>query len=340
MNRRQFLAGTAAATASGLLTACGRDREVIRPAGVPLSPFGFESTAEEVTAGIDLGGKLALVTGANSGLGHETARVLALRGAEVICCARSQTKADATVASIDGRALPLVFDLADWDSIVGAAGEVRDLDRPLDILICNAGIMELPALQQVHGIERQFAVNHLGHFILVNQLLNEVIAAPQGRIVIVSSGQATRNAPPEGIQFDNLSGEQGYDPALAYGQSKLANILFTLELARRLDGTRATANALRPGVIPTNLGRHMPAWKPFLLKTVGRVFTKTIAQGAATTCYLATAPQLDGVSGYFFEDCNPIRAGGHSEDHEMAARLWQLSEELTRDWLPGESLAL
>ncbi|RMF97607.1 MAG: oxidoreductase, partial [Gammaproteobacteria bacterium] len=174
---------------------------------------------------------------------------------------------------------------------------------------------------------------------LVNQLLAEVIAAPQGRIVVVSSGQATRNAPPEGIQFDNLSGEKGYDPALAYGQSKLANILFTLELAERLKGTRATANALRPGVIPTNLGRHMPAWKPFLLKTVGRLFTKTVAQGAATTCYVATAPQLAGVSGYFFEDCNPIRAGGHTEDREMAHRLWRVSEALTRRWLPDQAVA-
>ncbi len=328
-DRRRFLQASAAAAAVGTLAACGRGREIARPDGVPVSEFGFESTAADVTAGLDLTGMTALVTGSNSGIGYETARVLALRGATVLCCARNQSKADATVASIAGDTQPLVFDLADWDSIVAAAAQVRAMNQPLDILICNAGIMELPELQQVRGIERQFAVNHLGHFILVNQLLDQVVAAPAGRIVNVSSGQATRNAPPEGIQFDNLSGEQGYDPAIAYGQSKLANVLFTLELAERLENTNATANALRPGVIPTNLGRHMPAWKPFLLKTVGTFFTKTVPQGAATTCYVATAPQLVGVNGYFFEDSNPIRAGGHTEDRDMARRLWQISEELT-----------
>ena len=127
------------------------------------------------------------------------------------------------------------------------------------MLICNAGIMELPTLEQVNGIEKQFFVNHLGHFVLVNRLLDQVIHAPQGRIVNVSSGAAIRSAPESGIEFDNLSGERDYQPDKAYGQSKLANVLFTLELARRLDKTDATANALRPGVIPTNLGRHMPS---------------------------------------------------------------------------------
>jgi NAD(P)-dependent dehydrogenase (short-subunit alcohol dehydrogenase family) len=256
----------------------------------------------------------------------------------VICAARTAEKARAACDSIAGHITPSGFDLADWPSIEAAAAEIRALNRPIDMLICNAGIMELPELQQVYGIERQFVVNHLGHFILVNQLLEQVLAAPQGRIVHVSSGQATRNAPPEGIQFDNLSGEQGYDPALAYGQSKLANALFSLELARRLDRTAATSNALRPGVIPTNLGRHMPAWKPFVLKTIGRAFTKTIPQGAATTAYVATAPALAQTSGYLFEHCNPIRAGGYTEDRAMAARLWTVSEALTADYLRAAAL--
>lgn len=333
MNRRGFLAHAAAGAAAASVGGCGRDEPPARPPGVPLGPFGPEATAEEVTAGLDLRGQTALVTGSNSGIGFETARVLALRGANVICAARSLDKAQGACDEIGGHTRPLAFDLADYDSIVAACAEVRGLGLSLDMLICNAGIMELPELEQVRGIERQFAVNHLGHFILVNRLLDLVVAAPQGRVVNVSSGQATRNAPPEGIQFDNLSGERGYDPAMGYGQSKLANVLFTLELARRLAGTRATANALRPGVIPTNLGRHMPAWKPLLLKTIGRVFTKTIPQGAATTCYVATAPALADVSGYFFEDCNPIVAGGHTDDRAMAARLWAVSTELTAPWL-------
>jgi NAD(P)-dependent dehydrogenase (short-subunit alcohol dehydrogenase family) len=201
------------------------------------------------------------------------------------------------------------------------------------MLICNAGVMELPELEQVNGIEKQFYINHLGHFVLVNQLLPQIMAAPQGRVVNVSSGRATGNAPDEGIQFDNLAGERDYDPGKAYGQSKLANVLFTLELARRLDGSYATANALRPGVIPTNLGRHLPRWEVIALETVGKLFTKTIPQGAATTCYVATAPALSTTSGYFFEHCNPILAGGYTEDREMAAKLWEVSEELTAGYV-------
>lgn len=333
MNRRQFIEGAAVTVAAGSLPGCGGNKDIPRPAGVPVGPFGRDSTAEEVTAGIDLSGQTALVTGSNSGIGYETARVLALRGAHVICAARTEDKARGACDSIEGRTTPSAFDLADWPSIVAAAAEIRALNTPIDMLICNAGIMELPELQQVYGIERQFVVNHLGHFILVNQLLEQVQAAPQGRVAHVSSGQATRNAPEEGIQFDNLGGEKGYDPAQAYGQSKLANALFSLELAQRLDETTTTSNALRPGVIPTNLGRHMPAWKPLALKTIGKLFTKTIPQGAATQVYVATAPALAQTSGYFFEHCNPIHAGGHTEDRAMAAELWSVSEQLTAGYL-------
>jgi NAD(P)-dependent dehydrogenase (short-subunit alcohol dehydrogenase family) len=333
MNRRRFLAGTAAGTAVVALPACGGDEPPQRPPGIPVSGFGFDSTAEEVTAGLDLSGMTALVTGSNSGIGYETARVLALRGARVICAARNAEKAQATAASINGDTTTSVFDLADFDSIAAACELLRAEAAPIDMLVLNAGIMELPELQQVRGIERQFTVNHLGHFILTRQLLGLVQAAPAGRVVVVSSGQATRNAPDEGIQFDNLSGEGGYDPGEAYGQSKLANALFSLELAERLRGSTTTSNVLRPGVIPTNLGRHMPFWKPLLLETVGKVFTKTIPQGAATTCYVAASPVIAGVSGQFFEDSNPIIAGGHTDNRDMARRLWTVSEELTAGYI-------
>jgi NAD(P)-dependent dehydrogenase (short-subunit alcohol dehydrogenase family) len=304
-----------------------------RPAGVPISPFGYRSTAEEVTAGIDLAGKTALVTGCNSGIGYETMRVLALRGAHVYGTGRTWEKAETACASVAGKTTPLVAELTDFDSITLATNEIKATGAPLDILICNAGVMELQELEQVNGIEKQFYVNHLGHFVLVNQLFEAIVAAPQGRVVTVSSGRATAATPPEGIQFDNLSGEQGYDPALAYGQSKLANVLFTLGLAQRFAGTNATANALRPGVIATNLGRHMPRWKVIALETVGRVFTKTIAEGAATTCYVATAPALSTVNGYFFDHCNPVRAGGFTEDTAMAQTLWEVSEQLTAGYI-------
>ena len=304
-----------------------------RPPGVPVSPFGYRSTAEEVTEGIDLTGKTALVTGCNSGIGYETMRVLALRGAHVYGTGRTLEKAADACARVAGKTTPLVVELTDLDSITRATDQFRADGQPLDILICNAGVMELPELEQVNGIEKQFFVNHIGHFVLVNQLLDEVVAAPQGRVITVSSGRATAAVPPGGIEFDNLSGESGYDPQLAYGQSKLANVLLTLELARRLEGSNATANSLRPGVIPTNLGRHLPRWKVIALETVGAVFTKSIEEGAATTCYVATAPALSDVSGYFFDHSNPVRAGGYTEDTAMAAKLWEVSEQLTADYI-------
>lgn len=332
MNRRQFIAISAATAASTATVSCsGRSAE--RPEGVPVGPFGNKSTAEEVSAGLDLTGKTALVTGSNSGIGYETARVLALRGAHVICAARTVEKAQTTSDSIAGDTSPSVFDLADWGSISDAAAIIRATGKPIDILVLNAGIMELPELQQVYGMERQFVVNHLGHFILVNQLLEQIIAAPQGRIVSVSSGAATRLAPNVGIHFEDLSGETWYSPGEAYGHSKLANVLLCLELSSRYEGTNITANALRPGVIATNLGRHMPRWKTLALETIGSLFTKTIPQGAATTVYVSTAPALAKTSGQFFEHCNPIIGGGYTQNSTMATQLWNISGQLTKEYL-------
>jgi NAD(P)-dependent dehydrogenase (short-subunit alcohol dehydrogenase family) len=327
--RRRLLQAAPAVALPPFVASCGRKEGLPLPADMPIGPFGSESTAEEVTRGIDLSGMTALVTGCNSGIGHETLRVLALRGAHVFGAARTIEKARDACDSVAGHTTPIVVELTDLDTVVSAAEVVKEMTDTLDMLICNAGVMEIQQLEQVNGIEKQFFVNHIGHFVLVNQLLDQVINAPQGRIVLVSSGQAMRTAPETGIQFDNLSGELGYDPGTAYGHSKLANILFTVELTNRLKGTNATANALMPGVIPTNLGRHMPYWKVWVLENLGKPFTKTIAQGAATTCYVATAPALSGISGFLFSDCNPTRPGGNTENAEMAARLWTVSEELT-----------
>jgi NAD(P)-dependent dehydrogenase (short-subunit alcohol dehydrogenase family) len=319
------------------LASCGSSEDLPLPPNVPISPFGSNSTAEEVTAGIDLTGKTALVTGCNSGIGHETMRVLALRGAHVFGAARTLEKAEAACANVAGRTTPIVVELTDFAGVVAATDQVKaqlqQSRQGLDMLICNAGVMEIQELEQVNGIERQFAVNHLGHFILVNQLIGPLGRAQQGRIVNVSSGAAVRAAPDAGIEFDNLSGERNYDPGRAYGQSKLANVLFTLELSRRLASTLITANAVRPGVIPTNLGRHLPQWQVWALKTLGKPFTKTIPQGAATTCYVATSPELNDVSGYFFEHCNPHRPGGQTENTTLAKQLWDVSEELTAGYI-------
>jgi NAD(P)-dependent dehydrogenase (short-subunit alcohol dehydrogenase family) len=298
----------------------------------PPSGFDEDSTAEQVTEGIDLGGMTFAITGCNSGLGFETMRILALRGAHVIGIARTQAKADTACAAIDGETTPMFLDLADWESVVGCAAKIRAMRLPLDGLITNAGIMALPELQQVNGIERQFAINHLGHFVLVNQLHEPVLAAPQGRFVLLSS-LAHRRAK-NGIEFDNLDGSKGYHPWDAYGQSKLANALCALELAKRIDHTDATANSVHPGVIQTNLGKHLPLWQQWAGKYLGWIFMKDIPEGAATTCYVATSPDLVGVRGYYFADCN-VNEGEtpYVYDEAMAAKLWDVSEELTGDYL-------
>ncbi len=298
-----------------------------------IGAFTKEATGEEVTQGIDLSGKTIVITGANSGLGYETMRVLAMRGAHVLGVARNMQKAAEACASIKGKTTPFACELTDFSSIAACTEAIKKLNIPIDVLINNAGVMELPELEQVYGIEKQFVINHLGHFILTNRLLDQVKAAEQGRIVVLSSGRY-KSAPPEGIQFDNLSGEKGYDPLIAYGQSKLANALFSQELSRRLEGTKVTSNAVHPGIILTNLGRHMPEWKKQLSKYIGWTFMRSVEQGAATSCYVATQPKLATVSGHLFANCNPITPEGpHMRDRALAKKLWEVSVDLTKDYL-------
>ena len=300
----------------------------------PTSNFGSDSTAEEVTEGIDLSGQTIAITGANSGLGYETMRVLALRGAHVIGIARTQTKADAACATVKGQTTPMFLDLAEWDSVVACADRIKALNVPLDGLITNAGIMALPELQITNGVERQFAINHLGHFILINQLREQVLAAPQGRFTILSSMAHSRAG--NGIEFDNLDGSKHYEPWGAYGVSKLANALCSLELANQLSDTNATSNSVHPGVISTNLGKHLPTWQNVAAKYLGWMFMKSIPEGAATSCYVASNPELEGVRGFYFADCQVDEGETpFTYDVEMAKQLWSISEELTAAYLPS-----
>ena len=298
----------------------------------PRSRFTRRSTAEEVTAGLDLAGKTILITGCASGLGLESMRVLALRGARVIGAARSAYKAAQAAAAVGVPITPVACDLADLDSVAACADAVRALQCPIDVLMCNAGVMALREWQQRYGVEMQFLTNHLGHFVLVNRLLDRVLQAPAGRVVVVSS-LGHYFSVPGGIDFDNLSGEKRYDPWTFYGQSKLANLLMSNELARRLEGGTATSNAIHPGIIFTPLMRHLGS----PIAKLGEWFTwpvnRSVEQGAATQCYAATAPALAGISGAYFADCNPARASVHARDAEMAARLWAVSEELAGDYL-------
>lgn len=297
--------------------------------------FDRHSTAEQVTAGLDLSGRTALVTGATSGIGLETARVLALRGAHVLLTGRTLDKARAVCAALPGRATPLACELDDFDAVAECAARVSQLGVPLDMLICNAGIMAPPRLELVRGLERQFVVNHLGHFLLVHRLLDAVRAAPAGRVVMVSSS-AHQWAPPGGIAFNNLTGEKGYQPRVFYGQSKLANALVARELARRLAGTGATANAAHPGLIVTNIIRYIPKWQQLLAPAIGpllRPWIKTTPQGAATICYVAAHPDAGPVRGRYFADCAIATPENVMEDDALAARLWSESESLVRSWI-------
>jgi len=323
IDRRRFLQGTTL-WALGPIIGHAACEDVV-------SLFDDDSTAEEVTLGLDLRGKTALVTGVNSGIGYETMRVLALRGAHVLGTARTEEKGRVACDSVAGETTPLVLELSDFHSIVACADRVRAMGVGIDVLVCNAGAI-FSELQQIGGLEAHFVVNHLGHFVLANRLLEQVIAAPQGRVVMVGS-RAHRSAPEEGIRFDDLSGVSWFDRGAAYGHSKLANGLHSHELARRLEGSRATSNVVHPGVVRTNIARNLPRWQQAAFRLYGRFFVKSVEEGAATTCYVATHPDLENVSGCYFADSNPATPSPNMQDAEMASRLWQVSEDLTRDYL-------
>jgi WW domain-containing oxidoreductase len=289
--------------------------------------FGYGSTASDVTEGVSLAGKTILVTGCNSGLGLETMRVLASRGAHVIGAARTEAKASEAAATVTGKATGVACELSDPASVRACVEAVRSM-APLDAIVANAGIMALPKLNQSHGYELQFFTNHIGHFILVTGLLDRL--TDDARVVMLSSA-AHEMAPAGGIQFDNLSGERGYKGWVAYGQSKIANLLFAKELARRFAGSRKTANAVHPGVIATNLGRHL-GMSSIVASTVwglgNLLFLKTIPQGAATQCYVAANPKAATISGEYWADCNVAKPRAEANDPALAAKLWDVSEKI------------
>lgn len=289
------------------------------------SGHGFASTAEEVTDGVDLNGKTILITGVNSGLGQESARVLAARGAHIVGAARTLEKAVAGCSAIDGESTPVACELSEPTSVRACVETLKQSGKRLDVLLCNAGIMALPELEQKQGFELQFFTNHIGHFTLVTGLLD--MLSDDGRVVMLSSG-AHATTYKEGIQFDNLSGEKDYSGWRAYGQSKLANLLFARELARRFEGSNKTANALHPGVIATNLSRHMSKAVQILFAPVGLVGMKSLGQGAATQCYVAAHPAAGRISGEYFADCNVAKSSDRGKDMEMAKKLWDVSEEI------------
>ena len=304
------------------------------------TPFGSASTAAEVIDGIDLSGRRAIVTGGSSGIGVETARALASAGAEVTLAVRDADAGHRTAADIAtstgnrdvhvGR-----LDLADQGSV---RAFLANWSGPLDLLINNAGVMALPQLQLTpEGWEMQFATNHLGHFALALGLHEALAARGNARIVSLSSRGHLRSP----VVFDDVNfTSRPYDPWLAYGQSKTANVLFAVEATLRWADDGITANAVHPGAIETNLARHMDPEDLQRLLTSGMYRYKTIEQGAATSVLVATSPLLEGVGGRYFEDCNeavtvdkvtettPSGVAAYALDAANAKRLWELSGEL------------
>jgi NAD(P)-dependent dehydrogenase (short-subunit alcohol dehydrogenase family) len=288
------------------------------------SGFGYGSTAEDVTEGLDLSGKSFLLTGCNSGIGLETLRVLGKRGARVFGAARTAEKAREAAAGFDGDLVPVACELSDPKSVRACVQSLST--HTLDGIICNAGIMALPTLERAFGYEMQFFTNHIGHFLLVTGLLPRL--SPQGRVVMLSSA-AHNGAPLGGIQFDNLNGEKGYNSWAAYGQSKLANLLFAKELAKRLPQGQ-TANAVHPGVINTSLARSMPGIARAALAVASPLVLKSIPQGAATQTYVATHPDMRS-TGEYFADCNIAPSSHVSRDAALATRLWEVSEKIAAE---------
>ena len=291
------------------------------------SGFGYGSTAEDVTAGMDLTGKTYLLTGCNSGIGLESLRVLGLRGAHVIAAARTEDKARQAAVSVGVEVTPVACELSEPASVRACVETVLASGRKLDGILCNAGIMALPELTLQHGYDLQFFTNHVGHFILVTGLLEAL--TDQGRVVMTSS-DAHKQAPRVGIEFDNLDGSKGYKSWRNYGQSKFANLLFAKGLATRLTGEQ-TANAVHPGVIKTNLARHMSPLAAVGMAIAGPIALKTIPQGAATQVYVAVHPDAAGISGKYWKDCNVGTPRAPGDDPALAERLWEVSERIVSE---------
>jgi WW domain-containing oxidoreductase len=290
------------------------------------SGFGYGSTSTEIASGIDLTGQTWILTGCTSGIGANTLEVLVKQGAHVVCLARAQEKAEAAGKAVGPETTGIGCELAEPASVRSAVASIRDLNRPIDGIICNAGIMMLPKRTVVHGLELQFLTNHVGHFILVTGLLDLLTDA--ARVVMLSSYGHTMTYR-QGIRLDDLDAAGGYSATGAYGQSKLANLLFANELATRLPKPDQRAHSVHPGVIATNLGRHLPTVAQVGFKAVGNLLTnKTVPQGAATTLYAAIHPDGATTNGTYFADCNVARPSKYGRDAELAKRLWERTEEL------------
>ncbi|XP_029959483.1 retinol dehydrogenase 13 [Salarias fasciatus] len=279
-----------------------------------------------------LDGKTVLITGANTGIGKETALDMARRGARVILACRDLTRGRIAADEIrqqsgNGNVVVKKLDLASLQSVRDLTKEIEEKEERLDILINNAGVMMCPKLQTEDGFELQFGVNHLGHFLLTNRLLDLLKKSAPSRVVIVSSVGHEKGK----ISFDDINLDKNYDRVASYRQSKLANVLFGKELAARLQGTGVTVYSLHPGVIRTELGRHLLPTLPFWQRAIlipGMILIKNPREGAQTSIYCAVDESLANVSGLYYSDCAPKTAAPQALDDAAAKKLWDLSASM------------
>lgn len=275
-------------------------------------------------------GKVCLITGATSGIGLVAARELASKGARVVLVGRDPGRCAAAVAQIQTQTgnrdvEALLADLSSQEQIRGLAQQFRERHARLDVLVNNAGGIWMTRQLTVDGLEMTFAVNHIAYFMLTQRLLDMLKASAPARVVSVSSDAHRRGT----MDFDDLMGERHYGGWRAYCQSKLANLLFTYELARQLEGTGVTADALHPGWVATGFGSNN-GWKGKLLQLAARCFAIGPEEGAKTITYLASSPEVAASNGRYFVKKQPVASSPESCDEAAAKRLWQMSLEMTR----------
>ncbi|MFH5832737.1 SDR family oxidoreductase [Halalkalibaculum sp. DA384] len=279
----------------------------------------------------NLDNKVCLITGANSGIGKATAIELAERGAYIVMLCRNEKKAEQAREEIINKTGQtgieiLLADLAVQHDIRNAAQAFLDTFDQLDLLVNNAGIIASGRQETVDGIEKTLAVNHLAPFLLTHLLMDALKAAPSARVINVSS-EAHRTAA-HAFDLNNLQLKEGFSPMKAYGVSKLCNIMFTHELAKRTSGTRVTTNALHPGVVRSRLTSEA-SWFMYLLFAIGRPFMKSPQKGAETTVYLATSPEVENTSGKYFKNKKETQPADIAYNDELTEKLWEISCQLT-----------
>ncbi|XP_031706229.1 retinol dehydrogenase 12, like [Anarrhichthys ocellatus] len=269
--------------------------------------------------------RTAIITGANAGIGKETAIDLAKRGAKVIMACRDMERGQAAVKEVveisgSEHVVCMKLDLADSKSIREFAEAVNKGEPKLNLLINNAGVMVCPYGKTADGFEMQIGVNHFGHFLLTHLLIDLIKRSAPARIVTVSSMAHSWGS----INLEDINSEKSYDKKAAYSQSKLANVLFTHSLAKKLEGTGVTTYSLHPGVVKTDLWRHLNGPQQFLMKMVSP-FTKNSSQGAQTSIYCAVEPSLEKESGGYYSDCAPASCSAAGKDDVLAQKFWDLS---------------